>query len=1460
MRKPPLLACLLPFALAAMANEPAKDFDTPVRAANLDASAYACWDPGTDPHEKPLPGKVSDGIWAQGLPQPHFQGVTFGKSKTPGERHLRIGFLEPVGIGSVLVRGGVRVSALKPDAPYPGDLSDDSLWIPGERLTAGGVTAKEPGGRGAVALWTFPSVVPTRALRFSRASVAGANQMDANLGGAMALSARWANLSPLATATARSNPSSARKIVNGSDDGWGAWENIKTGQAGKREPISGENAEWLLLTWPGPVPLGSIMTEWTGFQSADVQVYTGPETVHPVDADDSAWRTVARPDDFVSGYPVALWPCFEAFDEPVATRALRLRITAVTKVSHPHVLKSPAGGKRVWLGELLAAADLGDAPLAPPVFEEPEEAHPPIPIEFATPGDGYVTLVIEDAATGRRVRNLVSETFFPKGRNTAWWDGSDDLKRDTDAARHGLWRIPVRFVEPGTYRVRGLWHAGVEPVYEFSVYAPGNPPWEVPDHTGAWLANHSAPQAAAFVPAGRSPFGEPAVFLGAAVTEGPDGLIWTDLDGVKRGGVKWLGGIWTAAPTLCCDAGPDASPGIAVFAASIWRDGGKPAELRLTALRGKGGSLQADERFNGAFHPSGEGTPAPDHAYPLAGIAAWNRNVYATFPSFHRIVRFAEDGKTAAEGIDVPAPRGIAAESDGALLVVSSNAIVRLRPGADGSLAGVRFETAETVAKDLDRPRDLAVGPDGRIYVSLRGGSHQVRVFSRDGAPLHAIGRKGEPSAGPYDEMRMNNPAGLAVDSRGRLWVAECDYVPKRISVWDAADGTLVRAFYGPAKYGGGGALARDERDRFFYADEGRGTLEFELDWKAGSHRLVNVPYRAAPDDARARIGGAAPEHVFTFRRRRYYSNSYNSHPCAGPSSAILFIDRDGLARPVAAVASANAGTLLETAEFASLRPSGPKAKPGAKPSSKTPAWFLWCDRNGDADVQPGEVEVRPGRMQGVLVQEDLSFAIANLDGASCRLPAGSVARDGTPSYTLDALETVATNVSLSPSSGGCQMLVGKDGRTAALTLGVRPFSAYSVSGVASDGSPAWSLPNPWPGLHASHHCDTPKEPGQLIGVTRLLGGLFEPKGAKVGPLWAVNGNMGNLYLLTLDGLFVSTVFKDVRQGQLWRMPVAERGMSLKGITLHDENFWPTIACPPDGKVYVVNGCESAIVRLKGLETLRPIRPFDIVVTDAHLRASLDFAARREELRRAARGSGVMRARLLGEAPVVDGALDEWRAAEWVEIDTSGRGANFNSDARPYSFHGAVAAADGRLYAAWDTSEAKLLRNSGESPDLLFKTGGALDLMIASDPEADPGRRTAAAGDKRLLVTRVDGRTRAVLYTAVVPGTPEDARTPFRSPWRTLFFDRVEDVSDRVELADDGKGAYEISVPLDVLGLSPAPGLRHGLDIGILRGTGTETTARVYWSNKATGITADVPSEAELQPAFWGTAAWEQGK
>jgi hypothetical protein len=218
----------------------------------------------------------------------------------------------------------------------------------------------------------------------------------------------------------------------------------------------------------------------------------------------------------------------------------------------------------------------------------------------------------------------------------------------------------------------------------------------------------------------------------------------------------------------------------------------------------------------------------------------------------------------------------------------------------------------------------------------------------------------------------------------------------------------------------------------------------------------------------------------------------------------------------------------------------------------------------------------------------------------------------------------------------------------------------------------------------------------------------------------------------------------------------------------------------------------------------------------------------------------------------VDGKADDWSGAEWADVDKSGVPAYFNSDSKPHDVTAAVCISGGRLYAFYRAGEKDLLRNSGEVANAPFKTGGALDLMIGTNPKADPKRDRPAAGDVRLLVTKAKGKTIALLYRAVVPGTKEPVA--FSSPWRTVTIDRVEDVSAEVELADSD-GNYELSIPLQRLGLQAQSGETIRGDVGLLRGNGVQTLHRVYWCNKATGITADVPSEAELTPRLWGT--WE---
>src|SRR5258708_36655067 len=80
---------------------------------------------------------------------------------------------------------------------------------------------------------------------------------------------------------------------------------------------------------------------------------------------------------------------------------------------------------------------------------------------------------------------------------------------------------------------------------------------------------------------------------------------------------------------------------------------------------------------------------------------------------------------------------------------------------------------------------------------------------------------------------------------------------------------------------------------------------------------------------------------------------------------------------------------------------------------------------------------------------------------------------------------------------------------------------------------------------------------------------------------------MGNIYVFTADGMFVRTLFHDSRTGKPWAMPRAERGMKLNEVTLHDENFWPTVAQTPSGEVFLQDGGRSSLLRAEALETLR---------------------------------------------------------------------------------------------------------------------------------------------------------------------------------------------------------------------------------------------------------------------------------
>ncbi len=1071
-------------------------------------------------------------------------------------------------------------------------------------------------------------------------------------------------------------------------------------------------------------------------------------------------------------------------------------------------------------------------------------SHPPIAVPFDLPAPGYVTLVIEDES-GRRVRNLVSAQYYPAGQQTAWWDGTDDLGRDVDAAEHGYYHIPAALVAPGTYRVRGLSYRDINLRYQFSVYSSGMPPWQTVDGGGGWLADHYPPMSALFLPAGATPGGKPLVYIGSYVAEAGQGLAWVDLEGRKQGGERWVGGSWTGAAYLARDRGRRRLPDLLAFAATFFR-----GELRITGLTGG-----ADKPILAS--PLKLAVPSNifevEDTTVLHGLAAYDGILAVSVSPLDELL-FVAAGTGAVFGhAPIADPRGLAFDQAGRLLVLSGRQLLRCVLPPFPAAAATASEAAPELAvacspltsEPFEDPQGLALDEDGDIYVSDWGNSHQVKILSADGERKGAIGHPGAPREGAYDESHMNHPFGLAIDEHRHLWVAEKDGQPKRVSVW-SLDGRLWKAFYGPPQYGGGGALDPLDKTRFYYAG-----MEFRLDWAAGASRPVDILYRLDATPARLPVARnlndftGLPETPIYCNGRQYMSNQFDADGTNGAPIVTLWIMRGGVAAPVAALGRLSGWPELPLEEIRSRLPGGIKF---ADPRWRDHVMLVWSDLNGDGHVQADELQFADSDAGGITMMPDLSFIASAVGDRSVRYRPSGFVGDGVSVYDLAAGETLVAGAQAAHSDGGDQLLVAPDGWVV-MTTAPKPFARQSLGG-ARNGTPLWSYPSLWPGLHPSHSAPVPDRPGELIGTTRLLGGFVTPRGSDAGSLWAINGNQGVIYLFTHDGLFVAQLFRDGRRGTPWTMPVAERDMPLNKVSLHGEDFWPTITQTADGNIYLQVGFSSSLVRVDGLETIRRLPETTISLTPEALRQADDYVVASELGRQQSLGRQSLTVSLLDAPPRIDGTLDDWAQAHWAEVDRSGSAAYFDSPSKPYDVEAALAVAGDRLYAAFRTGDPTLLRNSGQVPTAPFVTGGALDLMIGSDPGADGARKQPAAGDERLLVTKVKGRLLALLYRAVVPGTATPVS--FSSPWRTVTFDQVEDVSDQIEFAEAG-GNYEFSVPLATLDLKPGAGTAIRGDIGLLRGNGFQTLQRSYWNNKATALVSDVPDEAELVPALWGS-------
>jgi hypothetical protein len=808
-----------------------------------------------------------------------------------------------------------------------------------------------------------------------------------------------------------------------------------------------------------------------------------------------------------------------------------------------------------------------------------------------------------------------------------------------------------------------------------------------------------------------------------------------------------------------------------------------------------------------------EHLPIGPGAQPPTGIAFHGERLYLASAAANAIRVFDLTTDKRVKDIALPSPMGLAVDEKGGLLVASGDSILR-----------VDVEDGKTTAVVQGGVRDvggLAVARDGSIHV-VNGATQQVFSFSADGKKLRETGtRGGRAPLGKWDRDGLLMPTSVGIDGEGNLWVAEADPVAKRLSRW-GSDGRCIGEWLGPSPYGGDGIVDHADKSRVYC-----GGLEFTADYTHDTARPAAVHLRGLSEGQPAVAGAIA---AGSFWVREGFTTTFQGHDYLCYDPGLLCIKRGDRWVPAAAIGFVKA------------------------PEDQ----LLWSDRNGDGKVQDDEISPLPAGLGfntrgaggwGVLwSRRDLSTMRSIGDGRAIRFTPSGFTSDGVPIFDSKSASVVKLPIP------GCPVDVDDDTMIAFYedshapeVAALRDHPLGDMAGIKAynrAGEIRWTYPQPFSGVHGSFRAPLPTLPGQVIGTIYIMG--TAETGGPAGKVVCFNGYYGQRFLFTTDGLFVQSLFKDGRS--LPTIPDrAEAGMVMNDMSPGAEAYAGTFSRNADGNFYLTGGFTGpmcVVMRVEGLDKVQRLAGGALTLTDEVAQRGL--AERRQ--REAAAAAPAKTLHVVKGSPVVDGDLADWN----LETD----GVSIPAGTQPPA-RAALAHDDEFLYAAFRVSDPTPWINHGSDAKVLFLGGDSVDIRLGLDPKAAAARQQPVAGDTRIAIATQGGKAVVMLYQEAVPGHV-GPRFPFISPVGRVEMDRVEAVADaRVAVKVDPAGyTLEAAIPLKALGQPLPVGADIRADVGVLYSDqqGTRCVLRSYWSNRDTNVTADLPSEARLQPGNWGPA------
>ncbi|MCS6852841.1 MAG: hypothetical protein NZ700_16910 [Gemmataceae bacterium] len=1034
---------------------------------------------------------------------------------------------------------------------------------------------------------------------------------------------------------------------------------------------------------------------------------------------------------------------------------------------------------------------------------------------------------------GQMVRSLPVQTRATADPATPWelrWDGLDDDGRP---------------LPPGRYTVKTLSHRGIGLKYLLSLHNSGNPPWRTDDGLGGWGSDHAPPIAAAS--------DQRHVYLAWELAESGSAIVAVDLqltaDGKPR--KRWAANQvhdlgWTIT-ALAADGprlfvaqdgltgatrnAPDAEvqAGVVLWDAASGKPINFPFGKRVLPVRTWKRGLSSPllmpvhEQFSRGSFDILQGNRT-GKAINLVGIAVRGERLYASLVLEDKVVAFNWRTGQPEREYAVPRPGGVQVDAAGRVIVASGTNLLRLDP-ATGAMT--------TLVRDLAGPWGIALDGQGRIYVSDCGRAMQVKVFDPDGRPIGAIGTPGgRPWVGDYDRNGLLMPAGLTVASDGKVWVAEHDITPKRISVWAPTGApttwSLHAELFGASSYGVKGMADPRQPTHINVAD-----CLWEVDYETGQAKLLKTMVRPGlkgPQFMHPGLNAGWAIQTLYYNGRKYYART-------GRGQIIIYIDQDGLPQPVTALGRSGTIRRFQSMVVAVV---GERSKEDTRQLGADPV-FMWVDRNGDHIVQKEECrEYRSDHSWmanwTVWLDNELTIYTCSFNrlGHVFRIPVQEWLPNGAPVYPNPGevapwfeVQGKTLTYGVYPDGDGAYVLEQDGGQ-----LNGHNANWMAVSRYRGDGRRRWAYRRTWLGFGLTAPLT---RPGDVTGAMSFIGKIHPRPDAPA--LIGLNTYWGQYQLLSEDGHWVAALCQDTRYG-----PRSNHD------TVWAENFSGYVYDNGDnGKSYLLGGANDLRVwEITGLETLRrgegtvTLSPAEVAQATSALAARGGSAATRPPL-------VVHRA----DKPwSIDGQADEVRWADAARLDAgAGR-----------AIAAALAYDEQFLYAAFRVRDDSPFRNAGSDAALLFKTGDACELFLGADPKAPSKRSRPDKGDVRLLFAMLGDKPVCVLYEPL-SAAGQTAPRLFGSPTGAERFDRVEVVAGARLAVQRDETAYvlEAAIPWSALRLKPRSGLTLRGDLGVIFSNpgGNLNATRVNYFNKDTAITNDIPSEARLQPGNWGEVRFQ---